>query len=68
MTGSLWRVALWIPAGIRSGTRRRRIKKDSGPLTGARSKEEELGPATVYARSPGGKALSTKILCSGGTH
>jgi hypothetical protein len=41
--------------------------KNSGPLTGARIEEEELGPAAVMPRSPGGKVLSTKIRCSGGT-
>jgi len=38
-----------------------------GPLGGARSEEEELGPAAVKPRSPGGKVLSTKIRYSGGT-
>jgi hypothetical protein len=49
--------------------RRPRIgKKDSGPLAGARGEEEEIGPATVKSRSPGGKVLLTKIRRSGGTH
>ena len=43
------------------------VRKNSGPLTGARSEEEEIGPALVRSRHPGGKALSTKIRCSGGT-
>jgi hypothetical protein len=42
-------------------------QKISGPSRGARSEEEEVGPATVRSRGPGGKALSTKIRCSGGT-
>jgi hypothetical protein len=47
--------------------RRRGIEeKDSGPLTGARIEEEEVGPATVKSRRPGGKVLLTKIQrCSG---
>jgi hypothetical protein len=41
-------------------------EKDSGPLTGARSEEEEVGPAPVKSRRPGGKVLLTKIRrCSG---
>jgi hypothetical protein len=48
--------------------RHRTKEKDSGPLTGARSEEEEVGPAPVKSRSPGGKVLLTKIRRCSGTH